>query len=465
MPLPDSWEPSPMRRVAILAPEASLRDVLVEVADRGSVELETASDTELGPAGRQLAGLPRDKMPTPRLMRGAPDLPAMAAAGRTDLLAGEAELERRTAAAVRRDHVAAVLGWAPEPTVAELSAALAPRGAAVVTLPPPRGIDIPSLVHSTGRLNRSFAPLVDTYATVPYRNLDPTVLAGLAFAVMFGMMFGDAGQGLLLLTGGLLLAARRLPRLAGIRRIWPFVVACGIMATIFGVVFGQFFGPTGVLPVLWFDPLDDPLLLLQVAVGFGACLLAGAYALGIVNRWREGGWRVALVATTGIAGSVVFLALGLAGLGAFLAAPQLVWLGLVVGLSGLVLSFIGLFAASEGGAAGAAEASVELFDGVIRLGTNLVSFARLAAFGLAHAALLAMVWDGTTAVWSVGGLTILAAIVLFLVGNALTFALEGVVSGVQAMRLEYYELFSKIFVSEGRPFRAWSVPTTEERVP
>jgi V/A-type H+-transporting ATPase subunit I len=326
-------------------------------------------------------------------------------------------------------------------------------------------VDIPSLVHASGRLNRSFSPLVDTYTTVPYRNVDPTVLAGLAFAVMFGMMFGDAGQGLLLLAGGLLLAAGRIPRLSGIRRIWPFVVASAVMATFFGVVFGQFFGPTGVLPVLWFDPLGDPLLLLQVAVGFGACLLAGAYVIGTVNRWREGGWRLALVASSGIAGIVVFLALGLTALGAFLDSAPLIWVGVFVGIGGLVLSYVGLFAASEGGAAGAAESGVELFDGVIRLGTNLVSFARLAAFGLAHAALLAMVWDGTTAVWSVGGLAVVGAVALFLVGNALTFALEGVVSGVQAMRLEYYELFSKIFVSEGRAFRPWSVPTTEERYP
>ena len=171
------------------------------------------------------------------------------------------------------------------------------------------------------------------------------------------------------------------------------------------------------------------------------------------------------MASSGIAGIIVFLGIGLLALGAFTGLAWLVAGAIAVGIGGLVLSYVGLFAASDGGAAGAAEAGVELFDGVIRLGTNLVSFARLAAFGLAHAALLAMVWDGTTALWSAGGLAVLAAIAVFVLGNALTFALEGVVSGVQAMRLEYYELFSKIFVSEGRAFQPWLVPTTEERVP
>ena len=108
---------------------------------------------------------------------------------------------------------------------------------------------------------------------------------------------------------------------------------------------------------------------------------------------------------------------------------------------------------------------MELFDGVIRLGTNVVSFARLAAFGLAHAALGAIIWDATTGLWSVGGLAYVAATVVFVVGNAFTFVLQAVVAGVQALRLEYYELFSRVFVSEGRPFRPWSVATSDEGPP
>lgn len=462
MPWRDSLEPVRMRRVAILAPSESLRDVLVEIAGRGSAELETAQETDAGRARAQVADLDHIEA---RLARTPPDMEALADAGRTDLIAGELQLEARAGAAVTRGSVSGVLGWAPAAEVEPLAAALAPHGGAVVALPTPRGVDTPSLVHSRGQLNKSFAPLVDTYTTVPYADIDPTVVAGLAFAVMFGMMFADAGQGALLLAGGLMIRSGRLPRLAGIRRAWPFVVGSAIMAIFFGVLFGQFFGPTGVLPVLWFDPLSDPILLLQVAVGAGACLLAGAYVIGTVNRWREGGWRLALVAASGVAGIIVFLSLGLFALAGVTGSQPLVAAAVAVGVGGLVLSYIGLFASSDGGAAGATEAGVELFDGVIRLGTNLVSFARLAAFGLAHAALLAMVWDGTTALWAAGGIALLAAVAVFVLGNALTFALEGVVSGVQAMRLEYYELFSKIFVSEGRAFQPWLVPIAEERVP
>ena len=465
MPWRESIEPVRMSRVAILAPAENLRDVLVEVAGRGTTELEVAAEAGAGPATRTLARVSVAEGAEPHLARSAPDLDALAAAGRADLIAGEAQLEERCAAAVSRGSVAGVLGWAPTEDVPGLVEALSPYGGAVVPLATPRGVDTPSLLHSKGRLNRSLAPLVDTYATVPYNDLDPTVVAGAAYAVMFGMMFADAGHGLLLLAGGLLLRAGRLGPLSGLHRVWPFVVGSAVMAIVFGILFGEFFGPTGVLPVLWFNPLDDPILLLTVAIGVGACLLAGAYVIGTANRWREGGWRLALVSTSGVAGIVVFLSLGLLALGAFTGLGWLLAAGGLVGVGGMVLAYIGLYAASGGGGAGAAQAGVELFDGVIRLGTNVISFARLAAFGLAHAALGAVIWDGTTSLWAAGGLALLAAVALFVVGNALTFTLEGVVAGVQALRLEYYELFSRIFVSEGRPFRPWAIPTTEERVP
>ncbi|MCY1250092.1 hypothetical protein D9M72_636880 [compost metagenome] len=70
-----------------------------------------------------------------------------------------------------------------------------------------------------------------------------------------------------------------------------------------------------------------------------------------------------------------------------------------------------------------------------------------------------MVWNGTTALWAPDWRAA-AAVLLFIVGNLVTFALEALVAGIQALRLEYYELFSRIFQSEGRPFRPWSPDLT-----
>ena len=100
---------------------------------------------------------------------------------------------------------------------------------------------------------------------------------------------------------------------------------------------------------------------------------------------------------------------------------------------------------------------------MIRLGANLVSFARLAAFGLTHAAIGWLVWDGT--VGAVGPQRrpgAVGAVLVFVVGNVVGFALEALVAGIQALRLEYYELFSRVFAGEGRPFRPWRIQAAGE---
>ena len=96
------------------------------------------------------------------------------------------------------------------------------------------------------------------------------------------------------------------------------MAGAGVAATLGGLLYGEFFGPTGVVPTLWLAPLAKPIPLLLAAVGGGRPLLAGAYALGTINRWREGGWPVALYAPSGVAGSSVFLGFGVAAGGWYL---------------------------------------------------------------------------------------------------------------------------------------------------
>jgi V/A-type H+/Na+-transporting ATPase subunit I len=469
MPWRESLGPVRMQRVALVATRDDLRALLVRVADAGFVELDevpprSTNATSDAPGGaamrlRRLSGQGTAHRAAPTLSLTAPDLDEVESSGRFDLLAGEAELEAHAAAAVSRGDVAALAGWMPRSELPPLRHKIADVGGGVVALARPRGVDPPSLLARGPDVRRSLTPLVETYGHVPYADLDPTVLASLAYVLMFGMMFGDAGHGVLLVLVGLILRWGRWARLAWARAAWPFVVGAGIAATVFGLLYGEFFGPTGVIPVLWLSPLEQPLTLIAAALAVGAVLLAGAYAVGIINRWREGGWRLALYAPSGIAGAALFLGLGVLALGAYEDSGSLIVVGGVVWLVGFALAFLGLWAAAGGGGAGIAQAAVELVDTVIRVGSNLASFARLAAFGLTHAALGAVIWQGTLALWSLGGAGWFAAVLLFTLGNAVAFALEALVAGVQALRLEYYELFSRLFQSEGRPFRPWHVPT------
>lgn len=415
-------EPVPMERIAIVAPATHLRDVLLAVAGSGVVEPDIVTNAEH---------------------------------------ASDLEVDRVAASAVARGTVSAIAGWSPAPARAGLAERLRPLGGAIVALPLPRGADPPTLVATQGVI-ATFQPLVDMYATMPYADVNPSLFAGLAYVVMFGMMFGDVGHGALLVAGGWFLSRCWTGPLAQYRRAAPFVVGAGIASVAFGFAYGEAFGTTGFVPTLWLAPLAQPIPLLAAAVGVGAVLLAVSYALGTVNRWREAGPARALLALSGFAGIFLYVGLGLFGLGWFRHATALTFAGGALSATGLILGFFGLYAESGGRAAGALEAGVELFDAVIRLGANTISFARLAAFGLTHAALSGIVWSGTVALLARGTVWWPLAAVLFLAGNALAFTLEAVVAGIQALRLDYYELFSRIFISQGRPFRPWYVPMRSE---
>jgi V/A-type H+-transporting ATPase subunit I len=266
------------------------------------------------------------------------------------------------------------------------------------------------------------------------------------------------------LLAALLLRLGRPRRLASLHPLWPFVAGAGVSSALAGVAYGEFFGPTGVLPVLWLDPLEEPLRLMAAAVALGAVLLALAHAAGIVNRWREGGPAGALYAATGVGGAALFLGLTVVVGGMILHLLGMALAGAALAATGLALTGTGLYAATAGGAGGVAQTGVQLFEVVVRTGANAVSFTRLAAFGLTHAALGDIVWRGTTALAGKGTAALLAAVVLFVAGNALAFVLEALVAGVQALRLEFYELFSRIFESQGRPFRPWHPPVQRTEV-
>lgn len=460
--------PAVMDRVALVAPEDRQRQVLAAVADEGVVEFDAGRDATPGPAAaaleRTVARWAGRSGPgghvSPRLAADAPDLEKMEAAGMADELAGEAEVEGLGRRALHRYGVAAVAGWCPRRAVGRLADRLAPLGGAVVTLRRPPGSVAPTLIEE-GRAGRAFQPLVDTYGTVPYHDVNPSVIAGLAYVAMFGMMFGDVGHGLVLVAAGILLGLRRPRRWSRYRRAAPFVVGAGVASAGFGVAYGEWFGPTGLVPALWLNPLDDPTTLLAVAVATGGGMLALSFALGTLNRWREGGAAGALLATSGGAGAALYAGLAAVGLGWFAHSAVLEIAGALVAGCGLVLGFAGAFAAAGGRAGGALQAAVETFDATVRLGANTVSFARLAAFGLTHAALGMIVWEATTGMWGRGLLLSSVATAVFLVGNGVTFALEGLVAAIQALRLEYYEMFSRIFVEEGRPFRPWHVPMAD----
>ncbi len=452
--------PVRMRRIAVVVGAERARDMLVEMAQLGVVDLSGPLGTGEGPALEALRRLETEHrgVPSggPALTREAPDLGELERRGAHDLLAGEVELDRRRAGAVRHGDFLVFVGWAPRPALPLLVSSLEGLGAALVELRAPRGRQPPTLLAPTPAAE-PFRPLLTTYGALPYQDVDPTPFVAVTYCLMFGMMFGDVGDGLLIMLAALALRHVRDPRLEPLRRVWPMIAALGASAALFGALYGELFGPTKVLPTLWLDPLDSPMRLLAVAISAGVGLLAAAALIGVVNRYREGGVLLALTADSGLPGLVL-----LAG-GAFVALgilTDVTWLGpvgLVVIALAIVPLAIGLRADAGRGPTAILEVLIGLLDALLRLFSNVVSFARLAAFGLMHAAI------GQVVLHAAGSLIgtpagDLAAALTFAVGWSAAFALEGLVVAVQALRLEYYELFSRLFAGEGRPFRPFRLP-------
>lgn len=298
---------------------------------------------------------------------------------------------------------------------------------------------------------KPFEILTKTYGIPSYASVDPTPLLGVSFLIMFGVMFGDIGHGLILALGGLwmFLKGKRLT----LKNAGLLLSYAGISSIIFGFLFGSIFGLEDVIPALWLHPMASISKLFQTAIYFGIGMITMAIVVNIINGIRrrdilglifdKAGLLAAVLYWCGI---IVVTRVVMADTGSRGEVPALISI-LMIG--SVVLLFLRepiihliqgkkkLF--PEGLATGIMGAIVELLEIFLGFLANTVSFIRVAAFGLAHAGLFMAIFALSDAVGGVG-----SGFVLFF-GNLLIIGLEGLVVSIQAVRLEFYEFFSRFF--------------------
>ena len=342
-----------------------------------------------------------------------------------------------------REGVYVIGGWLPvreaEAIESELRA-IAREPLVIETLPPARGrVAVPSLVRNP-RWLKPFEPLVTTYGLAGYDELNPTLVTAVVFLFMYGMMFGDIGHGILLALAGLLL-----------RRVTPFgtvVVAAGASSTVFGALYGVAFGAEVMHP-LWLQPLYAIFPLLIASVVAGVVILNLGFLLNLVTAWRNGDARRFWLDTSGVLGVALYWTLLGGGLLVFTGAlASGVW-WLVLGplmLATWLREPLGelLVGGTAHWTGHIATGFFELFEAVIAFLSNTLSFVRLGAFAVAHEGLSGMVlqYSGGSTGW-----------ITFILGTLLIVGFEGLIVGIQALRLQYYEFFGRFFHGRGRPFR------------
>ncbi|MDD2418100.1 MAG: V-type ATPase 116kDa subunit family protein [Oscillospiraceae bacterium] len=321
---------------------------------------------------------------------------------------------------------------------------------------PPIELRNPSLL-------KPFEFFVDMYGLPRYNEIDPTIFMAFTYTILFGIMFADLGQGICLAIIGWLMW--KLKKMA----IGKILIPCGISASVFGTVFGSVFGFEHIL-----DPLYKAVLgldekpievmkpsmtssILLASAGIGLVLIIAAMLLNIYSCIKRHDYENGLFGSNGIAGLVFYssLVFGLIGQlsGAFL-MTRLYVIPLII--LPLVLVYLreplGRLAAGEekwqpeSWGEYLLQNFFELFEMLLSYLSNTMSFLRVGAFVLVHSGMM-------MAVFTLAGLTSgIWYAVIIIVGNIIVMAMEALLVAIQVMRLEFYEMFSRYYKGDGRPY-------------
>lgn len=296
-----------------------------------------------------------------------------------------------------------------------------------------------------------FESVVGLYSLPAYGTFDPTAVMSVFYFVIFGLMFGDVVYGLLLTVGGFL-ACRFLDLSPGIKKMIRMFAICGISSIVSGVLFGSYLGDLpGVFSqymlgggklalAVWFDPVADPVKFLIVSLAVGAVHLLFGMGLNGYIRWRRGD-RFGAIADTGswylLFAGIAFTALGLS---------WGIWVA-VAGVAALVLTqgraqknpFMKLFK------------GVGSLYGLINYASDLLSYSRIMALGMASAVIASVINIMSTLMGpTVIGYILMPVILIF--GHTVNIAVNLLGTFVHTSRLQYIEFFGKFYEDGGRAY-------------
>lgn len=313
---------------------------------------------------------------------------------------------------------------------------------------------------------RPFEMFIQMYGLPDYNEIDPTILVAITYSVFFGFMFGDMGQGLCLLIGGFLLYRAKKMNLAAI------ISCCGFFSTIFGFLFGSIFGFEDIIDAAWLRPGEamttlpfigrlNTVFVIAVALGMGIIILT--MILNIINSIRAHDPEKTWFDTNGAAGLVFYAAMA-SVIVLFMTGhplPAGIVLAVMFGIPLLLMFFKEPLtalvekkaAAIEGGKGMfVVQGFFELFEVLLSYFSNTISFVRVGAFAVSHAAMMEVVL--MLAGYESGSASSVNWLVVVL-GNVFVCGMEGLIVGIQVLRLEYYELFSRFYRGTGRAFKPY----------
>ncbi|HOL84664.1 MAG TPA: V-type ATPase 116kDa subunit family protein [Thermoclostridium caenicola] len=313
----------------------------------------------------------------------------------------------------------------------------------------------PTLIKNRG-VFKPFESFVTLYGLPSTKELDPTKLLALTYILMFGFMFGDVGQGLVIALGGAYLYFFR--KMAAT----AMLIYLGISSAIFGFLYGSVFGNEEIIKPFFISPLHDKdsiMSILLISAVYGVFIILIAIITNIINSYRARNWGRMIFDKNGIAGLMFYGGVIVCVILSLLTGQVVITAAVVVivvvipmlmlvfrePLENLIRRRDHIMPREKG--MYFVESFFEIFETVLNFFSGTLSFLRVGAFALNHAGLSLAVWTLAKMMSGVG------SIIVAIIGNLLTIALEGLIVGIQCLRLEYYEMFGRFYSGEGYEFK------------
>ena len=315
-------------------------------------------------------------------------------------------------------------------------------------------------------LSKPYKFYVDMYGVPSYNEIDPTTFVAITYTILFGIMFGDFGHGIVLSIAGAIMY-----KLKGMA-VGRVLIPCGVSSALFGILFGSFFGFEEAFDgfyeaVFGLDgkPIhvmgDNIIDVIVASVAIGILLVMVSMCLNIYTTLKQKNLGKALFGSSGVAGLILYGTV-CAGVVSLLMFKVNIFNFVTVPLL-IILPLVSIFLAEPLGrlAEGkkdwkpekwgeyCTQNGFEMFEVILSYLSNTMSFLRVGAFVMVHAGLMMVVF---ILIELVGGVTSVIGIAILIFGNLFVIALEALLVSIQTLRLEFYEMFSRFYGGSGRPF-------------
>ena len=311
--------------------------------------------------------------------------------------------------------------------------------------------------------SRPFRMFVEMYGVPSYTDFDPTNLVAISYTFLFGMMFGDIGQGIVLSLVGYLFYKWKGMQLGAVG------MRLGISSTIFGFVFGSIFVSEALFehfmePIFLPMKPENTMPLLMSAIATGVVLIIISIVFNIILNIKKKHWGDLLFSQNGVAGLVFYVSVLLLVANMLVDFPiplgGPVYIALLIAMP-VVMIFLkepltykleGEKMFPHGFGAFFTESFFELFEVMLTFIANTMSFLRVGGFVLSHAGMMMVVYTLAEMVAGGAGIINFGYILVAVLGNIFVMCLEGMIVGIQVLRLEFYEMFSRYYEGKGKPF-------------